>query len=248
MKIIRFGISFLLLFISLHVFAWFPNTDPTRHNLRNEEIYNAFLRDDKGVWKDEIMRLSSQKGSECGEIRQLMNLYYGYIGWCIRDGNKNEGIIALEKMKDLQERDGSRCLAENEAKLYHAARLAFSILLGKEKGMIAGPRCMRLVKEVREKEPNNYFAFILQGNIHLNMPGIFGGSKKKAIENFRKAEALMVKQQRLLNDWEYIHLLCVTGLTYQNLGNEKAAKEYGNRILKEAPGMIWAQETFGSSN
>ena len=77
------------------------------------------------------------------------------------------------------------------------------------------------------------------------MPAIFGGSKNVALEYFQKAEQLMEMNNKILmQDWNYLSLLSMIALTYEELKQFGEAKKYYEKILKTEPGFQWVKNVL----
>ena len=78
------------------------------------------------------------------------------------------------------------------------------------------------LKKVIELDPNHAGAHMLLGEIYKSLPGLFGGDKKKAIEEFKTA----IEKDSLHNP-SYIAL----AKTYRDVGETEKAKELLNKLL-----------------
>ena len=78
------------------------------------------------------------------------------------------------------------------------------------------------LKKVIELDPNHAGAHMLLGEIYKSLPGLFGGDKKKAIEEFKTA----IEKDSLHNP-SYIAL----AKTYKDIGDTEKAKEIANKLL-----------------
>ena len=82
--------------------------------------------------------------------------------------------------------------------------------------------------------------YIQQGLAYKYTPDAFGGSRKKALEKFIKAQKLMENgNQDLDSDWNYLNLLATIGITYEEMKDYKMAKEYYDLALRKESKFIW---------
>ena len=75
------------------------------------------------------------------------------------------------------------------------------------------------------------------------MPAVFGGSKKKAIEYYLKAEKLMTVGD-VKNDWNYLSTLTLIAGAYEELGNYEKAETYYLKILSISPQFTWVKNNL----
>jgi tetratricopeptide (TPR) repeat protein len=203
-------------------------------------IYNSYINDNMGVWKKtiDVMHFEAKKDNQ--RELELLNYEYGYIGWCI--GNKR-----FTEAKQYINRSKARMSKLNKIKAnipiihaYQSAYYGFEIGLNKLKAPFVGPKSIEEAKKSISLDKSNYFGYIQLGNIEYYMPSAFGGSKKKALEYYIKAKQIMDKSKPE-NDWTYINLIAIIGMTYQELNNFKKADEYYKLALKISPEFKWVK-------
>ena len=75
------------------------------------------------------------------------------------------------------------------------------------------------------------------------MPAVFGGSKKKALGYYLKAEKLMTSGN-VENDWNYLSTLTLIAGAYEELGNYEKAETYYLKILSISPQFTWVKNNL----
>lgn len=222
---------FVLLFASM--IAVFAGNEKTA-------IYNAYLTNDMKTWRKIIDQMNAEKGKSNERSLELLNYEYGYIGWCIGMKNKTEAreIIARGQLniETLEKNNFSQSMIY----AYKSAFYGFEIALNKTKAPFLGGKSMNQAEKSVKFDANNPYGYLQLGNIEFYMPKVFGGSKKKAIAYYQKAEKLMMKSD-YKNNWNYLSLITQIAQTYQELNDDKNAEIYYKRVLSTAPNFTWVK-------
>lgn len=202
---------------------------------QKQEFYKAFVTNDSYQWKQMLDQNLSNKNNTPQNLEDL----YGYIGWCIRDGRKEEAKKYLKVMEQLLKQSN---LPASTSNLYQSIALSYGILLGTRNPMTNGPKILKTADKAIAEDPNSALAYIQEGNAYLNMPALFGGSKSKALSYFTQAEKLFEKSNNTAQNWLYLHLLCLISETYKDEGETAKAKAYYEKIKKLEPSLFWLQQ------
>ena len=207
------------------------------------DIYMAYIDDKMEIWEKtlDIMDGVSDKSNEF--LLELVNYQYGYIGYCLKSGNKGEARKYLDLVQEnigiLENKNYRPGLID----AYKAAIYGFKISLTPITAPLNGPKSLECIKSALKLEPQNYFCYIQYGNIKNNMPSAFGGSKKEALDNYLKARELMEKDTVLTaENWNYMKLLILIAETSTELKEYESAMEVYKNILDLEPGFILVKD------
>ncbi|HAW49611.1 TPA: hypothetical protein DCX16_01470 [bacterium] len=146
-----------------------------------------------------------------------------------------------EKAKEYLEKalDDAKMAIKLESNFSDSYRIAADIygrLIGFKPpmiyGPIYGPRASKLIKKALELDPNNPEVYLAQGRSYLFTPRVFGGSKKKAIECFKKVSDILPGYH-----WSYVW----QGQAYLKMGRKNEAKEAFEKALSLEPKNFWAR-------
>jgi tetratricopeptide (TPR) repeat protein len=208
-----------------------------------DAIYRAYLAGDMDSWLAVIELMDSSGNRNEAFILELLNYRYGYIGWCLADGRRKEAerSIALAE-KDIQalEKTG-RFVSMTES--YRSALIGFRIGLNALLAPFIGFESVERSKKAIAVDPVNPYGYIQYGNALSYMPGVFGGSKAAALDNFRTAQSLMEKHpERISRDWNYLGLLVSIAQTYEEMGEYARAREYLDAVLSREPDFKWVRD------
>lgn len=201
--------------------------------------YEAFVHNQFDKWK-ELLDSNHSKNDQITDLQYL----YGYIGWCIREGRKEEGKIYLQKMESYLE---DKTLSEFNYNLYKSIALSYGVLLGVRNPMINGPKILKYSDRALKADPTSAMACIQKGNTFLNMPAVFGGSRKKAVIWFQKARKLFEEKGDISQNWLYLHLLCSIIEVCEAEGEKKMAEAYYQKIRLLEPELFWLKKNKGFS-
>lgn len=210
-----------------------------------DDIYAAFIKGDMNEWKKVIDSLYG-RGDATGEnTMELLNYEYGYVAWCIGNGRKDiarKYIARGQEHIDLLGKEGFR---PSLVKAYSAAFFGFRIALNKTAAPVLGPKSLDCAKDALKLDPGSYFACLQYANALFYMPGIFGGSKEKALTFYLKALELMERDQDTMKgNWNYVNLLITISRAYGETGQKEMAERYIDRIIEFEPGCRWIRKSI----
>ncbi|MGL4292307.1 MAG: tetratricopeptide repeat protein [Bacteroidales bacterium] len=212
---------FLILLCQIHVCAQ-----------DNESLYKAFIENRPEIWKETLLRAKENNQNP----KLYLEYLYGFIGWNIRIENKMEACWGLEEMKTIMSNVPNSDFDKN---LYISAIMGYTILLKEGSPLVCGPKAIKAINKSIEENPDSPLACIQKGNVLLQTPTMFGGSKKKALNYFLKAENLLIRQKTTNNNWLYIYLLSTIAEMHFEMNDLETAMKYKNRVQKIAPDMFW---------
>jgi tetratricopeptide (TPR) repeat protein len=111
------------------------------------------------------------------------------------------------------------------------------------KGMIYGRKSDNAFKEAKEIDSLNPRVYYLEGISLLYKPSQFGGSKKKAISNFKKAIKLFEEGKGNIGliRWGYLECMVFLGIAYEEVDSIEKAEETYKKVLKIEPEYGWAK-------
>jgi len=207
------------------------------------DIYNCYVNSRMPVWKNIIDELNRQPEKTSELLLELVNYQYGYIGWCLENGQKDEAIIYLklaeENVKLLEAKKVEPSLVNG----YKSAFYGYHIALSKFSAPFLGPKSSSCANLAIQLDPNQAFGYIQLGNGKFHSPSLMGGSKTEAIVYYLKAKALMEKnKEEIRRDWNYLNLLITIAKAYVATDDFAKAKLMYEEILKFEPGLILVKD------
>jgi tetratricopeptide (TPR) repeat protein len=209
-----------------------------------EQVYDAFISNRMDRW-DQVIRDYDRKKSTLSESQsmQLVNFYYGYIGWAIGEDMKKEAKDYLKVAKELVEELMERFPEQPDLYAYMGALLGYEIGLNKIKAVVLGPESMKNIDKAIEMDPDRPQGWIERGNALFYMPKMFGGSKEEALEAYQKAIDLMERKPDALHkDWMYLNVLIILGQSYEKTDQLNEAKSVYEKALRIEPNMTWLRD------
>jgi len=209
-----------------------------------QQVYQAFISDRMDAWDQVIVDLSRRKANLTdGQLMDLINYYYGYVGWAIgQDMNRKARNYIHEADKLIDE------LMQEHPQIpdlyaYKGAFLGFSIGLNKIKAVVLGPESMKNINRALDLGPDRPQGWIEKGNALFYMPKMFGGSKQKALEAYQKAIFLMEEDPGLIShNWLYLNVLMILGQSYEETGQWQKAKITYEKLLQIEPGFTYMRD------
>lgn len=227
----------LMLFITISVYP-----------INKAAMLNAYLSGDMHYWQKQIdlSKLKTNLTSE--ESMVLLNYEYGYIGYLL--GIKShkqasyylkDASARLKNLKSLQ-RDVDR----GQLEALSAAFTGYQIGLAPWKAPLLGPESINYAEMSIAQQADAPWGFIQMGNIKRYSPGVFGGSKEKALNYYLKAKQLFETIPEYSKDWQYISLLVSIAQTYAETDDSGQAEIYYAYIKSAYPTLKWIKEIESS--
>lgn len=230
--------TLLLIFLSSSAAA--QENDCT--NSLSQDMLKASLLNSRTLWDRIVSEAEStfKTTQKENDLVELAYAYYGSLGNCLSDMNKDKGLALAEKGIDV-----SKKLSETEEfkSLGHALLSGFygmSIAFNPMKGMTLGPKSDKHIKEALKINEENPFAWLQKGSSQFNTPRIFGGSVTKSIESFKKSISFYEKQSHEIL-WLKIEAMIWLGQAYHEKELYKEAETVFKNILEIAPGYQWVE-------
>jgi tetratricopeptide (TPR) repeat protein len=207
-------------------------------------VYQAFINDRMEEWDRVIEDLAGREASLTDDqLIELVGFYYGYVGWAIGQGMDRKAKAYIRAADDLIERLLVKYPEKPELHAYKGAFLGFKIGLNKLKAVVLGPESMKHINRAVETGPERPQGWIEKGNALYYMPKMFGGSKEKALEAYRRAIGLMEEDPGLISDnWMYLNVLMILGQSYEEIGELQMAKNTYEKILQVEPGFTYVRD------
>jgi tetratricopeptide (TPR) repeat protein len=228
-----------ILLVIMFVMLCRPNIEASYKS----DIYKAFINSDLTKWKKIIDQMDQQKNKSNDLFLELLNYQYGYIAWNLGNNKCKQAESYLEAGEKNIKILEKKCYQPAIVNSYKSAFYNFRVALYKLQAPFVIPKSVLCAKKAVKLDGNSYFAYIQLGNIEYYMPSILGGSKALAIKYYERALCLMEKDLHQLNeDWNYLCLLTMIALAWQDIGNYQKAKNYFNKILTIEPDYKWVRE------
>lgn len=176
-------------------------------------------------------------------LLELLNYQYGYIAWCVgkdRDAEAEQYLLVAEKNLSLLE---SRKFGMAYIRAYQSAFFGFRIGMQVFRAPFMGPKSIAAAENAIAIDPNNPMGYIQLGHAQYYMPKAFGGSKERALEHYLRAERLMAQYARETTlNWNYLNLLTIIALAYEQEADLVNARQYYEKILKTEPDYQWVRD------
>ncbi|WP_165021960.1 tetratricopeptide repeat protein [Dysgonomonas sp. ZJ279] len=207
-----------------------------------EAIYNAFITGNMAEWKTIITDIESRKLTSVSDKLELVNYYYGYIGYNLGVKKKKEAAIYVDKMETIL--DELTKLSPNVADVYayKAALVGFKIGLSPYKAPFIGKSSGENAKKALAIDGDNIQGNIEQANVLYYSPSAFGGDKAKAKEYYKKAVSLFENNPTLLKqNWLYLSLLTKIAEIQEEEKDFKSAKQTYDKILAKEPNYSYVK-------
>ena len=233
-------LSGLILLPSLHT----PSSQGSGRTGFQNMIYRAYVYDRMPLWESTLqtMEFEYRQQPKPGLLYDILLAQYGLIGYYLGTDQENKAEALLEKADSYlgilsEERNYTA-----ESKLFEAAFYGFRIGLRPRSGIRLGPRSNRLIDEALQIKPTYPRGHIEKGNLLYYAPGIFGGSKSKAIEHYEKAIELMEQHMENNHRWLYLSTLVSLAEAHKETGDLGKGIAILEKALRFEPDFHWVKE------
>jgi len=205
-----------------------------------KSIYEAYIQGDITKWETTMKEMEKENLSVNQKL-DMLNYYYGYIGYMIGKKNNKAANVYIKKGENLVD----EILKENPdnapANAYKGTFIAFKMSMSKLKSVTLGPQSMKYINKAYDLDSKNIQSITDKANLLYYAPGLFGGDKEKALEYYEKA----IKAMETNNDtenWFYLNLLVTLAKYYQKAGDRTKAISMYKKILEKEPGFKWVRD------
>ena len=219
------------------------NCIPSLKAQYKSEVYSAYINNKMERWKNVIDKLEIIKNRSDELTLELLNYQYGYIGYCLEYNNKDEAKkyynLAENNLETLEKEDIEKSIINAYKSAFYGFRISFNALTAP----INGPKSLDYAKLALRQDSGNYLAYVQYANGYYNMPSAFGGSKKIALDYYKKAR-LILERNPVQNreNWNYLKLMTLVAQAYRDLGDLNSALKTYENILTIEPGFTYVRD------
>lgn len=210
----------------------------------SERVYQAYISDQMDAWDRVIVQLRNRKASLSDtQLGELINYYYGYTGWAIGEGHNKKATQYILEAEDIIKQLSVKYPARPDLSAYKGAFIAYRIGMKPIRAPFLGPESMNNINHAIETGPDSPHAWIEKGNALFYMPTVFGGSKQKALEAFKRAIQLMEEDSEYIHhNWMYLNVLMILGQSYEKINNLQMAKITYEKVLRIEPNFVYMRD------
>lgn len=206
-----------------------------------QTIYRAYINGDLNGWKSVISEMENTELSDSGKL-ELLNYYYGYIGYLIGKDEKKSAEAYIKKgdkvINELLKKNPDNAAAN----AYKGSFIGFKLGLNKLKSVTLGPQSMKYIDKAYRLNPKDVQAIADKGNMLYYAPRLFGGNKKEALSYIEKAVARLEETGNASGNWFYLNLLTLLAQYYEKQGRKQKAIFTYEKILEIEPDFKWVRD------
>lgn len=237
MKRSNLTLTFIILSLLLS-FSVAANNDSSY----NKVVYNAFVTRDMPKWEGLIRTMEASNNTKTVEQKlELINYYYGYIGYLLTKKKYDETDKLIDRGEKLIDQVLKMSPKNATAYSFKGSFSAFKIGIHRLQTPFLALEAKRCVNKALQLDPQNIQGLIDKGTIYYYSPGMMGGDKKKALECYLKCVSIIEKNKNTDENWLYIKVLTLIASAYDKTDNQLAAKQTYEKILRLDPNIIWVK-------
>ena len=205
-----------------------------------KSIYTAFVTHDMCKWEKVIQTIESANSTVTIDQKlELINYYYGYIGWLIGQKQYKPAEKLIPKGMKLINEVLKVSPKNATAYSFKGSFTGFRIGIDNYKGIFLGSDLRNNLNKAMQLDPQNVQALIDKGNVLFYSPCLLGGDKKLALNYFLKGALLMEKNNETYQNWVYLNLLTLIASAYEKTDNVQDAKITYEKIIRNEPDIRW---------
>jgi len=210
-------------------------------------FFESYKAGQMASWPGLIAEMEKAKPADLAWQTEMVKAMYGLVGYQIGAKNKdlarvyiNKADIYLDKLLEVHP-DNSQ-LHSLAGALY-----GYKIALAFYKAPFLGPKSMYHVEKAIELDPAEPMGYIEKGNSLFYRPAAFGGDKKEALSDYRKALKLMEARNSLKCNWQHLLLraFILKGLYETNQTAE--AIVFKAKMQKDYGSIDWIRQFVGAN-
>ncbi|MEJ2594764.1 MAG: hypothetical protein P8100_06475 [bacterium] len=211
-----------------------------------EQLYSHYVSGDISGWKEIIANMESSYQSDQDPylLKQIIYSLYGYVGYHLGMDQEETAEVYLEKMEGYLD----EVMEENKtvpawAFAMHAASVGYRISLNRIMAPFLGQEALNSMDKAIETDSSEVMGWIEKGNSFMYRPAYFGGSSKKALENYERALSLFQgdEAQRKYS-WIYLNLQVLIAKCHIDLGNYDLALQSYQNVITYEPSFSWVRD------
>ena len=205
-------------------------------------IYNGFINREMEKWGTVIQSIETTNPPTTIDSKlELIDYYYGYIGYLIKKKQFSIAVKLLDKGDILINQVIKQSPKNATAYSYMGAFIGYRIAISKFKAIYLGSESLFYVNKAYELDPKNIQVNIDKGNILFFSPRIFGGDVEEALKFYLKAVKLIEINKNTSQNWAYLNVLTNIGMAYEKLDQPNNAKLTYEKILSHEPNFYWVK-------
>ena len=231
------------IFIILFLFTLAP--EAYSESPYKKTLYNAFINREMYKWGTIIHTMETGKPiTTVDQKLELINYYYGYIGFLIGKKQHDDAGIMINKGEKLIQQVLQASPRNATAYAFKGSFIGFRIGISKLRTFSLSRESSSYIDKANELDPQNIQALIDEGNMLYYSPKFFGGDKEEALRYYSKASKIIEKNRDTDQNWAYLNLLTTIALAYEKTNRPEDARITYVKILRNEPNYKWVRDVL----
>lgn len=207
----------------------------------DKAMYQAYLQQDMTFWNQYLHDTDWSTLTQKEKARYL-NYEYGYVATAIdtkQDDAKQHVAWFLEHINAMES-----VLPASTILMYRSSYAAYRAKLSSWEYAKQGLRAFNLAKDAVKADENDPYALTLLGCVDFYAPSLFGGSKSRALQLFRKAERIFVERGDTINNWNYASVCMQMAMCLDKTGHSDEAIRLCEQLLQRDPNFLFIRDEY----
>ncbi len=175
--------AFLLILL-----LFLPIVEITAESTYKRLFYKTFVNREMYKWGDIIHSVETNNPPKTIEQKlELLNYYYGYIGYLMNKKKHETAESFIDKGEDLIDNVIKLSPHNSIALSYKGAFMGFKMGLSKMKAVYFAPKCMIEINKAYKADHENTQIIINKANLLFYSPTTLGGDKNEALNLYHNS-------------------------------------------------------------
>jgi len=241
MEFFKFTIN--KLFLTLFLFSLAPEIYSESTYKKN--LYNTFINREMYKWGAIIHTLDTSKNTTTIDQKlEVINYYYGYIGYLIGKKQNEVAGTMITKGEKLIHQVLLVSPKNATATAFKGSFLGFRMGLNKLKSFGLCRESFADINRAYAIDPQNVQALIDKGNVLYYSPVLFGGDKEEALIYYIKGSRILERNGDTNQNWVYLNLLTVIAMAYEKTDHPEQARQVCEKALRKEPYYKWMKDVY----
>jgi len=207
-----------------------------------ENIYSAYVTGDLQLWIEIINDLEESWNNtmDFERLEELVMAQYGYIAFCLKEDEKEEGRSVLISANNNLQILMSYYPERADLIALKAAFTGFEMGFNPLKAIFLASRAKELTGNAYNMDKDNIICISVKANQLNFTPPIFGGSTEESIPYYNMIISKYNSgEENKYMEWRYINTLVILAQSYEKLELYNKACSTYEIIIAEDPEISW---------
>jgi tetratricopeptide (TPR) repeat protein len=209
-------------------------------------FFESYRLGNMDPWPGLIAEMEKVKPADLAWQIELVKAMYGLVGYQIGVGKKDLAKTYVEKadvyLDKLLDDHPKNAQLQSLSGAFYGYKISFAFY----KAPFFGPKSLSHIDKAIQLDPFEPMGYIEKGNSLMYRPSAFGGDKKEALTEYRKALKLMDDRNKDQCSWQKMLLRAFILKALYETNQTAEANKFMSQMQKDYGSMNWIQQFVGA--